>query len=125
MIKKGNPDFKPMSNAQREEVRLKRIADQEYAKEHLTLDRPDEAYWKTLASEQSIRMPQWHILGTELKYIRRACKKLGVDVKEYTESTGFKTLKEFAETNHEFNAVAQVGLVLEYWADKEGRIEAK
>jgi len=114
MIKKGNPDFKPMSDDQREEVRLKRIADQEYAKENLILDRPDEAYWKSEASARGIRMPQWHILGNEVKYIKRACKKLGVDVKEYTESTGFKTLKEFAETNHKFNAVAMVGLVIEY-----------
>lgn len=110
----SNPNFTPMNEEQREAVRLKRIADQEYAKEHLQLDRPDEAYWKSEASARGIRMPQWHILGTEVKYIKRACKKLGVDVKEYTESTGFKTLKEFAETNHKFNAVAMVGLAIEY-----------
>jgi len=109
-----NRAFTPMTDVQREEVRLKRIADQEYAKEHLQLDRPDEAYWKSEASARGIRMPQWHILGTEVKYVKRACKKLGVDVKEYTESTGFKTLKEFAETNHKFNAVAMVGLAIEY-----------
>lgn len=121
----SNPNFVPMSDEQRQVVKEKRVTDQQYARENLTLDRPDEAYWKALASEQGIRMPQWHILGTELKYIRRTCKKLGIDVKEYAESTGFKTLKEFAETNRKFNAVAQVGLVLEYWADKEGKIKAK
>jgi len=115
----------PMTDEQRQAVKDQRIADQEYARENVTLDRPDEPYWKALASEQGIRMPQWHILGTEIKYIRRACKKLGVDVKEYTDSTGFKTLKEFAETNHKFNAVAQVGLVLEYWVDKEGNCGIK
>ena len=125
MRKKGNPDFKPMSDEQREEIRLKRISDQEWAKENLILNHADENYWRTTASEKGLRLPQWHIAGTEIKYIKRACKKLGVDVKEYTESTGFKTLKEFAETNYKFNAVAQVGLVLEYWVDKEGRIEAK
>lgn len=114
----SNPTFTPMSDSQREEVRLKRVAHQEYAKEHLILDRPDEAYWKAEASARGIRMPQWHILGNEIKYIKRACKKLGIDVKEYTESTGFKTLKEFAEVNHKFNAVAQVGLVIEYAVSK-------
>jgi hypothetical protein len=115
----SNPNFKPMDGQQREEVRLKRIADQEYAKEHLTLNRPDEPYWKVEASARGIRMPQWHILGTEVKYVKRACKKLGIDVKEYVESTGFKTLKEFAENNSKFNAVAMVGLVIEYAVDKE------
>jgi hypothetical protein len=113
-----NTSFKPMTEEQREAVRLKRVADQEWAKQNIVLDRPDEPYWKAMASEKGIRMPQWHILGTEVKYIKRACKKLGIDVKEYTESTGFKTLKEFAETNHKFNAVAMVGLVIEYAADK-------
>lgn len=114
----SNPSFTPMTEQQREEVRLKRIADQEWAKEHLVLNRPDEAYWKTEASARGIRMPQWHILGTEVKYVKRACKKLDIDVKEYVESTGFKTLKEFAENNPKFNAVAQVGLVIEYAVSK-------
>lgn len=114
----SNPSFTPMTEQQREEVRLKRIADQEYAKENLILDRLDEPYWKAEASARGIRMPQWHILGTEVKYVKRACKKLGIDVKEYVESTGFKTLREFAESNSKFNAVAQVGLVIEYAVSK-------
>lgn len=108
----------PMTDEQREAAKEKRITDQEYAKQNLILDRPDEPYWKSIAAERGIRMPQWHILGTEVKYVKRACKKLGIDVKEYTESTGFKTLKEFAETNHKFNAVAMVGLAIEYAVDK-------
>lgn len=108
----------PMTEQQREDVRLKRIADQEYAKEHLILDRPDEPYWKAEASARGIRMPQWHILGLEVKYVKRACKKLGIDIKEYVEATGFKTLREFAESNPKFNAVAQVGLVIEYAVSK-------
>ena len=114
----NNLNFKPMDEQQREEVRLKRVADQEYAKEYLILDRPDESYWKAEASTRGIRMPQWHILGSEIKYVKRACKKLGVDVKEYVESTGFKTLKEFAEANPKFNAVAMVGLAIEYAVSK-------
>ncbi len=110
--------FAPMSDEQRQLVKDKRLADQEYARQNVTLDRPDEPYWKSIAAERGIRMPQWHILGNEIKYMKRACKKLGIDVKEYTESTGFKTLKEFAETNHKFNAVAMVGLVIEYAVDK-------
>lgn len=114
----SNPSFTPMTEQQRKEVRLKRVADQEYAKENLILNRPDEPYWKAEASARGIRMPQWHILGTEVKYVKRACKKLGIDVKEYVESTGFKTLKEFAEFNPKFNALAQVGLVIEYAVSK-------
>lgn len=107
-----------MSDEQRAAAKLKRVADQEWAREHLILDRPDEPYWKSIAAERGIRMPQWHILGIEVKYIKRACKKLGIDVKDYTESTGFKTLKEFAETNYKFNAVAMVGLAIEYAVSK-------
>lgn len=114
----SNRTFTPMTEAQREVVRLKRLADQGYAKNNLILDRPDEPYWKAEASARGIRMPQWHILGAEVRYVRRACKKLGIDVKEYTESTGFKTLKAFAESNPKFNAVAMVGLVIEYAVDK-------
>lgn len=107
-----------MTDEQRAEAKIQRLAAQDFAKNNLILDRPDEAYWKAEASARGIRMPQWHILGTEVKYVKRACKKLSIDVKEYVESTGFKTLKEFAETNPKFNAVAQVGLAIEYAVGK-------
>lgn len=110
--------LKAMTDEQRQAIKDKRLADQEYARLNVDLDRPDESYWKAEASARGIRMPQWHILGNEVKYVKRACKKLGIDVKEYVESAGFKTLKEFAETNPRFNAVAMVGLVIEYAVDK-------
>jgi hypothetical protein len=117
MSKKGNPDFKPMTDQQREEAHLKRLADQEYAVNHLIIEYKDADYWRSLASEQGLKMPNWWIKGVEAKYIRRACKKLGIDVAEYVESTGFKNLKEFTENNEKWTAFAHVGLVLEFYKE--------
>jgi hypothetical protein len=105
----------PMTEEQRENARLKRLAEQEYAVNHLIIEYKDADYWRSLASEQGLKMPQWWIRGTETKYIRRACKKLGIDVADYVESTGFKNLKEFTETNEKYTAFAHVGLVLEWY----------
>lgn len=110
----SNPNFTPMTEQQREEVRLKRVADQEYAKEHLKTEYMDENYWRETASKYGLRLPGWWIPSSEVKYIRRACKKLDIDVAQFVESTGFSNLSQLAENNPRFTAVAMVGLVLEF-----------
>lgn len=114
----SNPSFTPMSQEQREEIRLKRIADQEYAKEHLKTEYMDENYWRETASKYGLRLPGWWISSSEVKYIRRACKKVGVEVSDFIESTGFSNLNQLAANNPTFTALAMVGLVLEF---KEGQ----
>lgn len=109
-----NPIFTPMSQEQREEVRLKRIADQEWAKENLKTDWADENYWRETASKYGLRLPGWWIPAREVKYIRRACKKVGVEVSDFIDSTGFNNLNQLAEANSGSTALSMVGLVLEF-----------
>lgn len=110
----SNPNFTPMSQGQREEVRLKRIADQEYAKENLIVDYKDEQFWRDNASKVGLRLPGWWIPSSETKYIRRACKKLGVDVNSFVESTGFSNLNQLVKANSKWTAVGMVGLCVEF-----------
>lgn len=109
----------PMTEEQRQEVKQKRIEAQEYAKDNLKTDYADEKFWKDKGSELDIRFPGWWIKGGEVKYIRRACKKLGVEVSEYVDSTGFKNLNEFSAHNPKLNAVCMVGLVIEYYLGRD------
>jgi hypothetical protein len=111
----------PITEEQRENARLKRLAAQEYARNHLKITYADADYWRSLSSEQGLKMPHWWIKGTETKYIRRTCKKLGIDVAEYVESTGFKNLKEFTENNEKYSAFAMVGLCLEYFYENRAQ----
>jgi len=105
----------PMTDEQRQEIKDKRIADQEYAKEHLYTDSKDEQYHRELGAQYGIRMPSWWIPCSELKYVRRACKKLGIEVSEFVGSTGFKNIKEFTQNNAKWTAFSVVGLLLEWY----------
>lgn len=107
-------NFTPMSQEQREEVRLKRVAQQEWASIHLKDDFSDEPTWRALGSDYSVRFPQRHVPGTELKYLKRTCKKLGLEISTFLESTGFSTLKQFAVANEKWPSWALVGLILEF-----------
>lgn len=104
----------PMNEEQREAVRLKRIADQEYAKNNLNISYADEQYWREQSSLFGIRLPMWWIPAQETKYARRACKKLGVDIKDFVESTGFSNLNQFVQANPRWTALGAVGLCIEY-----------
>ena len=110
----SNPDFKPMSDTQREEVRLKRIVDQEYAKENLLTDFKDEQFWRENASKVGLRLPGWWIPAAETKYIRRVCKKLGIDINDFIASTGFSNLNQLVKANSKWTALGVVGLCIEF-----------
>ena len=107
----------PMSDEQRQEIKDKRIADQEYAKEHLKTEYMDENYWRELSSKFSCRLPLWWIPASEIKYIRRACKKIGVDLQTFVDSTGFSNIKQFVKANSNLTALCMVGLLLEFHQD--------
>lgn len=110
-----NNSFKPMTDQQREEVRLKRLTDQEYAVNHLYIHSQDEQYHRELGAKYGVRMPSWWIPASEIKYVRRACKKLGVEVSDFADSTGFKNIKEFVQNNPKWTAFSVVALVLEWY----------
>ena len=104
----------PMTEEQREQIKQKRIEAQEYAKANLKLDYADSGYWSEIASKYKLTMPHWYIPASATKYIRRACKKTGVDMDKFIESTGFSNLNQLVNANSTWNAVAMVGLVLEF-----------
>lgn len=110
----SNHNFKPMDEQQREEVRLKRIADQEWAKVHLNTSYADEQFWREQSSVFGIRLPMWWKPASDTKYVRRACKKLGIDIKDFVSSTGFSNLNQFVQANPRWTSLAVVGLCIEY-----------
>lgn len=104
----------PMSDEQRQEIKDKRIAAQEYAKEHLYTEYKDEQFWREQSSLFGIRLPMWWKPASDTKYVRRACKKLSIDVAQFVESTGFSNLNQFVRNNPRWSALAVVGLCIEY-----------
>lgn len=110
----SNPTFTPMSDSQREEVRLKRIADQEYAKEHLNTSYADEQFWREQSSLFGIRLPLWWKPASDTKYARRACKTLGIELSDFVASTGFSNINQFVQNNPRWTALSVVGLIIEY-----------
>lgn len=90
-----------------------------WAEENLYTDfGDDETYWRKLASDFSVRLPAWYIPGSETKHIKRLLTKLGADVKEYLEYSGYSTLKKMVAADPKWPAFAQCGLVLEWWSEK-------
>ena len=115
----SNPNFVPMSDEQREAIRLKRLADQGWAKENLMDNFSDESYWRSLGSDYGVRFPQRHVPGSELKHLKRTCKKLDVEISDFLESTGFSTLKQFTQANEKWPSWALVALILEWNHDNK------
>lgn len=115
----SNPSFTPMSQEQREEVRLKRVADQEWAKQNLNTSYADEQFWREQSSMFGIRLPMWWKPASDTKYVRRACKKLGINIKDFVASTGFSNINQFVQNNPRWSALAVVGLCIEYKLSQE------
>lgn len=74
----------------------------------------DTNHWRELASKYGVRLPTAYFPASEIKYVKKAAKKVGLDVKEFVEFTGCKNLKEFASLNPNWSALAMVGLYLEF-----------
>lgn len=104
----------PMTDEQRQAVKDQRVADQEYARENLNISYADEQFWRDKASVFGLRLPLWWIPSSETKYVRRACKKLGIEVADFVESTGFSNINQFVQNNPRWTALSVVGLVIEY-----------
>ena len=89
------------------------------AGESLRQNYADENYHRSLASQLGIRMPASYLPNTEVKYLKRAAKHLGVDIKEYLADCGCTTLKQLANMNPQMSAVEEVGLFLEHYKEKK------
>ena len=89
------------------------------AGESLRQNYADENYHRSLAKEYGLRMPASYIPNTETKYLKRAAKHLGVDIKEYLADCGCTTLKQLANMNPQMSAVEEVGLFLEHYKEKK------
>jgi len=89
------------------------------AGESLRQNYADENYHRALASELGVRMPASYIPNTETKYLKRVAKHFGVDIKEYLEDCGVKTLKQLVAMNPDMNMVCELGLYLEYIKEKK------
>lgn len=111
-----------LTKEQREEMLEKaRIAREEKRKagEHLEQDfGTDEAVWRSLASKYGVRLPASYIPNSEVKYLKRVAKALDIDLVEYLEDCGVKTLKQLAALNSNWPAWSEVGFLLEWWDEK-------
>jgi len=74
----------------------------------------DDKYWRETASSLGVRMPPAVAQAHEFKWLKRAAKKLNIDVNYWTkEIVGAKSLKEVADMNPNIGACGIFGLVLE------------
>ena len=89
------------------------------AGESLRQNYADENYHRSLAKEYGMRMPASYISNQEVKYLKRAAKHLGVDIKEYLADCGCTTLKQLANMNPQMSAVCEIGLLLEHYKEKK------
>lgn len=100
-----------------EKSRLAKIAKKEYAEKHLKLEYSDENYWTTQSAELGIRLPQKFAVGA--KGIRKTAKALGVDIKEFLDSTGCSNLNELCALNPTWNSRSIAALVMEFHLEKQ------
>lgn len=103
-----------ITEEQREINKQKRLKDQEYARNHLKTTYSDENFWRNEASKYGLKLPGWWYPASETKYVRRACKKLGVNIDDFIASTGCKNLQELAKINNKWSVLGLVGLVIEW-----------
>lgn len=111
--------FGVMTPEMAEAARAARLAKAEAFKsrQHLLIQKfGDERHWKRLASELGVRMPASYLPCSELRYVRRACRKLNFDYVAWFE----ERLTLFPKLNPTWPAYAHLGLVLEAAAEKRG-----
>lgn len=85
----------------------------------LKTDYADMKFWEDLARSSGLRLPKRYLPNTELKYLKRVCKSLGLDVSEYLESCGVNTIKQLVQLNPDWTARAECGSLLEWFYSKQ------
>lgn len=109
-------ELPPLTDEQKQlaqEARREKIL----AGESLRHDWSDVEHWRLLAKSMGTRLPQSYQPATSTKYIRKIAKKMGVDIKEWIESTGCANLTEINNLNPNIPAYAMTGWMLE-WVDE-------
>ncbi|MNH38326.1 hypothetical protein D3C79_993410 [compost metagenome] len=86
----------------------------EFAKVNLKLDYLDEPTWRELSKKYLFRLPSWYQPATQTRYIKRLFKHVGMDIQDYLEACGVKSLKELNTLNPNEPAFASVGFALEW-----------
>mgnify|MGYP001580934513 CR=1 FL=1 len=106
-----------LTEAERDEMRAKAAQSRLDKKEASANIRymADENYWKDVASQLGVRMPQSICQASEIKFIKRIANKLGIDTSVWVKDVcGCKSLKEVAELNKDAGAVGMVGFFIEH-----------
>lgn len=83
----------------------------------LKQDFADAGHWARLASKHQIRMPGANVPGSELRFIRRAARKLGIEPQEIRNAFG-GDFKHIHTMNPTWPAFAIIGLLLEMAEEK-------
>jgi hypothetical protein len=119
-----NPNFAPITDAQREQAKQQRLVDQEFARNNLKVIYTDQPHWVTLASKYNCKLPMWWKPSSDVKYLRRVAKKANFDLNVFVESTGCSNIKEYAELNSNWSVLGLVGTLLEF-IDEQKTSESK
>lgn len=96
--------------AQARVARTQKVAEREANKHLLKLDYLDKPHWAILASKYKLRMPN-EADKSSVSGIRKALKKLGIDVQVWNEH--YTGMTYFVENNPRVTAYAASGLCLE------------
>lgn len=115
MIKKNNlPTLTPEQRAEMlEKARLSREMKKENSANIVVS--LDDKYWRETASSLGVRMPPAVAQSHEFKWLKRAAKKLDVDIGTWVkEVTGCTSLQQIADLNKNIGAVGVQGLFLEW-----------
>lgn len=116
-----------LTQEQRQQMRIKaketREANKLWAQENLVqCFGDDEVVWRELASKAGIRLPAKYIPSSNTKHIKKALKKLDISMAEWLDVEAARSLKEFSMLNPTWPALGHVGLLLEYWEEKNNEI---
>jgi len=112
------PEFTPQQREEAlEKSRLAKLAKKEYAEKHLKLSFADEPVWRELAQNLGVRLPQRFDTGP--RGIKKVAKKLGIDINDWVECTGFTTLAALCAANKTWPSWAICGLMLEHYMENK------
>lgn len=118
--------LKQMTDEDRAKSKLVKDQKREWALLNLRQEFQDFGSWKELSSKFGVRLPVYYVPGTDIKFIRRMAKKIGVSIDDFVETTGCVSLKEFAMSNINWPCYALCGVFLEWVNSLDGeKIRAK